>query len=1143
MTTNLQRQTQATVQSVVRQERELGIGLLVNMTRAGEIIAPWWSVARDRQLVQFLLSSDHVQSAFWMIGAKIVDVPYRIIPRDRSVKRHQRLADQFQAILDNMIQFGQGWSDFWFRFLMDLWSTDNGAFGEVIGDGKPDGPLEGPAFGLSHLDSLRCTRTSNPEYPVIYQDVDGRRYKFHHSRVIYTSQEPSRRAEMLGVGHCWLSRCINSAQRLVDKDVYFQEMLGSRPLRQILIGRGISRDQLVFAIEQAEEGMDNRGLRRFSKTVFAGDPDRTDIGIDSVPFTLLPDGFDEDVMTRIAMAVISLAGGFPLRWVWPAGGVTGATKADALYQHIAGQGGGAQWHLNKVRDLLSYSDKALAIASVLPPKFLPKELKLVFDFQDDEQDRQQADIRSSRAETRKVDLETGVIDVRTAREQALDAGDITLAQFNKMELEDGRLPNGDDVLTLFDTTDPVLVELLDLGVDEPLLLDANDELDMILEIEAAALAVQERMVTAGSQTERENMRQALAALGKLKGLYEAIAGETIEQEMVAEQGAETQTAPTGAGEEAKEVKGFNYGVGAGKRIRGRLFRGRGGKFASEAEVGQLQNEFLRRLIDRLRGKRGEGGKGGAAKKPKTPKGGGGAAKPDKAQTARENRTKVFDALAQEFDIGRTDLDALAAFVNGGMPAREVLVRLAQFGLAEFDSFGNPRTTSAGKALFKAASDGKVQSAQEAVSRGREVVEKVRKRADDKRLKAAGLRQRADEMSDRIDDLNEDANALDEKADAEDDPEKATKLRERAAKKREQAEKARERQTQDRQRADEIDAEADDLDARVGGEAAMRLPAKPVAEETAAPAETGKPAEAEKPPAEKPSGPPAEKPAEPPRAAERTLARKPPVETPSPSKPPAEKPARQPTQDDFDTLNRVMTDVGSMTDEDKKRLVESGLAQIVSGKLKLTEAGVAAIKELNEPKKKSIVGFEIALTAAVTELWNGTVGVFTFIFVMQLILRRYLTEAWEKGAADCGIAPDEMTNDERSALSGFINGQIGWVAGFAADVAAHNQAAGHDLEPLLVRMQLWVLRYNEARERGKAMACADKKMVWTLGDAEHCQSCLKLSGKVKRSSFWHEHGILPAVAGASYLECHGYNCACTLVQINESVSRGPLPGLP
>jgi hypothetical protein len=106
----------------------------------------------------------------------------------------------------------------------------------------------------------------------------------------------------------------------------------------------------------------------------------------------------------------------------------------------------------------------------------------VFDLQDDEEDEMQAGIRDKRATTRKVDLDTGVVDMRVAREHATRDGDMTKEQFEELELEDGRLPDGMPVLTLFHSKDPLVQELLKLPVPDPmeLLLSKRAEHDALL---------------------------------------------------------------------------------------------------------------------------------------------------------------------------------------------------------------------------------------------------------------------------------------------------------------------------------------------------------------------------------------------------------------------------------------------------------------------------------------------------------------------------------------------------------------------------------------------------------------------------------------------------------------------------------------
>ncbi len=210
--------------------------VLSGLIRAGELLPAWYSRQRDIDLFRFFMQSDHLQAAEYKIRTKLLAIEPRVVPRDSNIKSSITLADDYNALLFESWEMGQGWQVGFGKDITDLLTRDNGFFREIMGAGPKDGPIKGMPTGTASLDPTRCTRTNSPEFPVIYHDTNGDRYKFHHSRVMFAAQSPSSLATMHGVGRCWITRAVNTAQNVIDILLYKQEKLGSRPLRQLLIG-------------------------------------------------------------------------------------------------------------------------------------------------------------------------------------------------------------------------------------------------------------------------------------------------------------------------------------------------------------------------------------------------------------------------------------------------------------------------------------------------------------------------------------------------------------------------------------------------------------------------------------------------------------------------------------------------------------------------------------------------------------------------------------------------------------------------------------------------------------------------------------------------------------------------------------------
>lgn len=477
------------------------------LTRAGLNMYPWWSPARDMQLRSFWKNSDHLSGAMYTLCSKMTSIPMRIQARDQSVKEHVLQAEEATYKLNAGAEWGAGWPVFYNKFVEELAGTDNGVFAEIIGAGNADGPIIGAPITVRILDSAACQRTGDPFYPVLYRDMNGKMYKLHYTRVMFLSQMPSPIADMFNVGFSAISRAINVAQNLIDVLTYKQEKLGSRPHRGVIVtGGGLDPEDVAKAFESIAHDMDNQALSRYSKIAVVGSSTIPDASLNMTDLAGLPDNFDERTSVELGMATIALAFGMDARELFPSL-TAGSTRADALIQHLKQRGKGPGQIVQQTELIFN-------------SKYLPPHLEMVFDYQDDEQDRQAAETKEVRSRRWATAVKSTAMDNRTVRQQMLDVGDLSQNQFEELELNDGRLPDGTSVLGLFYSNDPTLKKMLDLGQQvDPLDIETSNATSVLASIRAKKAEVHTIIVNSRRPDERKDARRALAALDALEKLY------------------------------------------------------------------------------------------------------------------------------------------------------------------------------------------------------------------------------------------------------------------------------------------------------------------------------------------------------------------------------------------------------------------------------------------------------------------------------------------------------------------------------------------------------------------------------------------------------------------------------------------------
>ena len=195
---------------------------------------------------------------------------------------------------------------------------------------------------------------------------------------------------------------------------------------------------------------------------------------------------------------------------------------------------------------------------------------------------------------------------------------------------------------------------------------------------------------------------------------------------------------------------------------------------------------------------------------------------------------------------------------------------------------------------------------------------------------------------------------------------------------------------------------------------------------------------------------------------------------------------------------------------------------------LTEASLAGIQR-----------YATRLRNAAYGLWQGTISYEYFQASVELSIKIGLTDAWYQGAFSMGIAPEELTTKELSALREAIFSEYQYIGGLASFILNNSRANGGLLRTVQARLDLWETRWNDIYNRAKVMAGQDQKLAWRYGDTIHCEDCSALNGKVKRASVWAASGIAPQ---SHALACGGWSCACEFENTSDPCSRGKLPKL-
>lgn len=168
----------------------------------------------------------------------------------------------------------------------------------------------------------------------------------------------------------------------------------------------------------------------------------------------------------------------------------------------------------------------------------------------------------------------------------------------------------------------------------------------------------------------------------------------------------------------------------------------------------------------------------------------------------------------------------------------------------------------------------------------------------------------------------------------------------------------------------------------------------------------------------------------------------------------------------------------------------------------------------------------ALERLVRSLYNNDIGG-EFVDVMASLIQGQLTDAYEqawKDDGDDGPLPEYLSQAAEEA----ILSEFDYVDQLFRDII-DARLDETPIEPLLTRCELWANKWTGAYNDGVRLIALEngERLVWRVGDTEHCETCHQLDGIVAYASTWEELNVQPQNAPNDLLICGGYRCQCAL----------------
>lgn len=184
-------------------------------------------------------------------------------------------------------------------------------------------------------------------------------------------------------------------------------------------------------------------------------------------------------------------------------------------------------------------------------------------------------------------------------------------------------------------------------------------------------------------------------------------------------------------------------------------------------------------------------------------------------------------------------------------------------------------------------------------------------------------------------------------------------------------------------------------------------------------------------------------------------------------------------------------------------------------------------------------YQRTLNRAVLRFYRDEISAFDFVETMIRLVDDQFRRAWNEGARDVGYDPEDMTQDDLYVLLERQEQEKDYILNFAGGIE-NARINEQSIKPFQNRATMWANRYDEIRDYARSYFGGLTRLVWVMGQTEHCDSCQALSGTVATAQQWDEARSLGIYPKSKRLQCGGYNCQCSLQVTSAPLTPGDIP---